>query len=201
MKTRSALLTALLMLACTTVACSGSVASGNIGSSSVNGTVAGQPAAEPTDEIGLTGTQTMNGISASYAGAVVTTNVKGACGLIQQNGNPASATALSVVVVTTGTSVAAGTYNISATGTTNPNGTVMQASARYYSSDANCAPVINEAASMGTITINGAGPSVVSGSFDVTFPGGDHLTGSFSSPVCSVNLTTLGQTSPGACTH
>lgn len=61
----------------------------------------------------------------------------------------------------------------------------------YQAQDANCTETVNEGASSGTVTYTTANSSVIAGSFDVTFPSGDHLTGTFSAPLCDANLNTI----------
>ena len=183
-------------------ACSGSVTSSGP-SASVQGTAAGQTVTV-NDDIGLVGTMSAGGAHQSYAG-VLLTNKAGTCGIIQSNTNPASVSALSLLVAisSAGTppAVGPGTYAIN-DGTAQPpdaNGNVTVAGAAFVVNDASCVKVTDEKASAGTITISSVTSGMVTGHFDVTFPAGDHLTGDFSSPVCSVDLAAVAQAPITAC--
>lgn len=163
--------------------CSSS-SNGGGGSSSVSGK-AGSSSVATTDTISLVGTQTNNGVQVAFAGAFIT-NVSGSCAVIQRNGNPRNTTALSLVVATQGASVPAGSYTVGAQGQSSA------AEASYEATDSNCNKTTNEKATGGTITLTTVSSTTVTGTFDVTFASGDHLTGNFTAPVCSATLNTSG---------
>lgn len=54
----------------------------------------------------------------------------------------------------------------------------------YQRDDASCVRATGEQASSGTVTVNEVSDGGVSGTFDVSFSSGDHLTGSFQAPRC-----------------
>lgn len=51
--------------------------------------------------------------------------------------------------------------------------------------DTACGDILKRGASGGTITLTKIAGSDIEGSFDLTFDGGDHLTGSFQAPLCA----------------
>ena len=53
--------------------------------------------------------------------------------------------------------------------------------------DQSCNPTLHSTATQGSVTLTTASSVTVAGSFDVTFPTGDHVTGTFSGPVCTFN--------------
>jgi hypothetical protein len=166
-------------------ACGGSSSGG---SSSVSGTAGGK-SVPTTDTVGVVGTQTQTvgtqSITIAYA-AVSITNVANTCSAIEGHHNPANTSSLSFVVASSaGTSIAAGTYAIGATTTT-------QVSANYGTTNAACAANIAERATSGTIKLTTVSSTTVQGTFDVTMDNGDHLSGSFTGPVCNVPLTNTG---------
>jgi hypothetical protein len=165
-------------------ACSSSSSGGGgSGSASVTGTIQG--ATVPSnDAVGLSSVASNNGVTEAAVGVIVT-SVNNACGVLQDHGNPANATALVVEVAAMGSSVATGTYNIVSSG--------FGATASYAAQDQNCNTTLNETASSGTVTISSNSGSSVSGTFDLTFDG-DHLTGSFTAPICSYSTSTDGGT-------
>jgi hypothetical protein len=69
--------------------------------------------------------------------------------------------------------------------------------ASYLSSDANCKLTVNERATAGSVTMDTADTTTVTGTFDLTFANGDHLTGQFDAPVCNVDITKLGSNGGG----
>jgi hypothetical protein len=172
------------------LACGGStttLGSGSQGTSSVSGTAGGTPVPN-TDQIGVSGTQVVNGATVAYVGVVIT-NVPGVCDVLQRHGNPPSATVLAVAVSEAGSTVSPGTYTI---------GTqlVTAATADYAAQNASCQETLSEAATGGTVTLTAASSALVEGSFDVTFASGDHLSGSFSAPICNVDIFANNTPSP-----
>jgi hypothetical protein len=140
-----------------------------------------------TDAVGLSSVSTQNGVTEAAVGAIIT-NIANACSVLQDHGNPPGATALVVAVTASGGSVATGTYDIVSQG--------FGATASYATQDAMCNTSLNETASSGTVTLSSVSGSSVSGTFDLTFFS-DHLTGSFSAPICSYSTAT--DAGAGAC--
>jgi hypothetical protein len=159
---------------------------GGGGTSTVTGTAGGQTVAN-TDTVGLAGTSVQNGATFAYAG-VAMTNVPGTCAVVQRHGNPRSAISLALIIIEPGTAVSPGTYAIGGSSA----GTVE---ASFSSEDANCQSVVSKNANAGTIVLDTVTSTLVTGSFDLTFSGTDHVTGNFSAPVCNVALFTNTQTS------
>jgi hypothetical protein len=169
-------------------ACGGSTSTlgGGGGSAAVNGK-AGGTAFDVVEAVGLVGTQTDNGTTASYAGVAIT-NIAGTCALLQRHGNPKSAQALTMEVIVTSSSVVSGTYAVG--GQTAPF-----ASAAFAAQDATCTTTTDEQATSGSIVLTTVSAATVDGTFDLTFAGGDHLTGSFTAPVCNYDITSTSGTS------
>ncbi len=162
-------------------ACSSSSGGGGDGTASVTGTIQGA-AIPASDAVGLS--SVASGSSEAAVGAIIT-NIASACSVLQDHGNPPSATALVVAVSAMGGSVATGTYGIVSQG--------FGATASYATEDATCNTSFSESASSGSVTLTTVSGSTVAGTFDLTF-GGDHLTGSFSAPVCSYSASDAGAT-------
>jgi hypothetical protein len=66
-----------------------------------------------------------------------------------------------------------------------------QANALFGEADASCHPLGSEVAQGGSVTFDAVTSSVLSGTFNLTFSAGDHLTGSFSAPICDASLAAL----------
>jgi hypothetical protein len=164
---------------------SGGGGGGGGGGATVSGTLGGQAVAT-TDQVGLVGTETTNGTTVAFAAAVIT-NLPGACAIAQSNGNPRNSQTLVLEVGEEGTAVPPGTYSI--------GGTTTVALATFVAQDDTCTQTAQDTGTSGTITITTASSTEVAGSFDVTFNTGDHLTGTFSAPVCDASLTDDGGTS------
>ncbi len=131
--------------------------------------------------------------STAYLGEVLA-DASNVCSLLQQHTAKANATglALQVVSISDGTTppspIAPGTYAITnGDPARDTSGRLLVVTVSYNSLDAECQPTYADTAALasaGTVTIDSVGASV-SGSFDVTFPSGDHLRGTFDSPVCA----------------
>ncbi len=160
-------------------ACSSSSGGGGPGTASVTGTIQGM-AIPATGAVGLSSVVMNGSMTESAAGAIIT-NVASACSVLQNHGNPSDASTLVVAVAVDSGSVAPGKYDIVSQG--------FGATASYALSQS-CVTQLNETATSGTVTISSVGSSV-SGSFDLMF-GSDHVTGTFSAPVCSYTPVTDG---------
>jgi hypothetical protein len=155
---------------------------------SVNGTFAGS-AVTVADTTAFSGTLTDPSGKATYLGEVLA-NAANVCSLLQ---NHAAVSGLSLLIVNMGgdaapAAVAPGSYGITnGAPAKDTNGNVLVVLATYNAVDSSCHPTYAATASdasAGTITIDSVSPTV-SGGFDLTFPNGDHLTGSFASEVCA----------------
>lgn len=165
----------LFVVGVAAAACGGSTTGG--GTATVSGSVGGQ-SVPVVDSIGVSGTETVMGVSVSTA-AVFITNVANTCSVLQNHHDPGSTTSLSLEVIQLGTSVAPGTYTI--TNGATPTG---ETEATYFATNASCETVTNTNALTGSITLTAVSSTSVQGTFDVTLASGDHLTGSFDAPVC-----------------
>jgi hypothetical protein len=141
------------------------------------------------DAIATTGTLVSSGADGGVTG---TTYFAGAylasfsniCALLQQPSHPAYANAWGLYVgVEQPAPIGPGRYDL-------PPGT----SAHFAALDAKCVTAGTEQAKTGTITFETVSATELSGSFDVTLSGGDHLTGTFSAPVCDIALANPGTT-------
>jgi hypothetical protein len=178
--------TATLVVAA--VACGGqTTAPSGPGSATVDGTVEGQVV--PTNAaVGLYSLESEYGGTRVLTGALVT-NVTDACTVLQHHGNPAGASSLIAAVVATGNTLPTGTYTISATA--NPSASVF-----YGVENDACTETTSEQASSGTVTLSAISQTLIAGSFDATFANGDHVTGTFSAPVCDFSVAADGGTGP-----
>jgi hypothetical protein len=152
--------------------CRSGPASGE-GSAVVHGMAAGQNVVA-TDVVGLLGTQSADGGASSFAGVLIS-SAAGTCAMARQSGVRAAtsnANVLEIVATAQGASLAPGTYTVGDTGL-----------AEYFYIGQN--GDTSGTAGGGSITFDTVSPSTLSGSFDVTLAGGNHLTGTFSGPVCS----------------
>jgi hypothetical protein len=164
------------------------------------GTLFGQPFT-PADAAALLpgqGSCTLASVTASATGlAVRFGSFQGICSLMtSQNrtcGSRANATVLTLVVVSAKRGGAAapvqpGTYTLTASiPAPDSQGNFAIAEAFAAKTEAcTAAPSASYAAS-GTITINTVG-STVTGSADLTFSDGGHVSGSFSAPACSLQV-------------
>src|ERR1700722_2173051 len=165
----------------------------------ISGTFAGQtPAA--ADSAAFSG--------ASANGAFFSeliTSTAGACTTAQHYANKANSSRLELVIQSYGPSspltIPPGTYAITnGDPADDTNGTSLEVSADYNALDATCSPTIAGTTSVavsGTITIASVSDAEIVGSFALTFPSGDHLSGDFRSPVCSA-AASLAPTPPQA---
>jgi hypothetical protein len=173
----------ILGAAAAVVACGSSSQQAGVappGSTTVAGMVGQQQTMALQDATALVGPIDVNGRTAQEAD-VVMTNVVGACGFLQQKGNPASLASLLIVVAGL-SSIAPGVYSVSSTGSSQ---------VQYFAQDANCVTTVSEAAVSGTISYNTITSSMIEGSVDVTFASGDHFSGNFMAPICSVSLDSI----------
>jgi hypothetical protein len=73
---------------------------------------------------------------------------------------------------------------------TNPQTIAKPALVAYFAVDANCQLTSTAGGTSGTVTLSSVANSGYSGTFDVTFDSGDHVTGSFKASNCA-GLTTF----------
>jgi len=154
------------------------------GSATVNGTLGGQTL-HAVDAVALKGAY-----DSSYPGIVTIfiANVPDLCSLLKQTAavgasNTAKANLFDIgftLGATEATStVVAGTY----TPSSQPN---ELDTAGWDSYDATCKVTHDPGYSAATVTLTSVG-AVYAGTFDMAFNGGDHVTGSFSAPLCDVS--------------
>jgi hypothetical protein len=75
---------------------------------------------------------------------------------------------------------------------TDPNGAIVNA--QFEATDATCADKASSSVgASGTIQLDSVSPTMVTGTFDLTFGNGDHLTGQFAAPVCDFDLAAFRQ--------
>jgi hypothetical protein len=166
---------ALGCVAVAVAACSGSSNSngGGSGSASVSGTIGGQ-SVPTTNVVAVVGSETTNGATVQLD-SIVITSVSDACSFLQ---NPThrlpSAATLVLAAGAIAPSVPTGTFNIGTYGY-----------ATYDADSATCVLTTSETATSGSVVLTSVSSGLIDGTFDVTMPNGDHLTGSFDAPVCS----------------
>jgi hypothetical protein len=146
----------------------------------VNGLVFGRQFAA-RDSIGVFGTEAHG----AAAGVIITDTVV-SCAFVEQNAGPGNTNGLLLLVNST-SAPSPGTYKI-----TYPLRDDVWAD--YVGS---CISTLEDATG-GTITLTTVDSNTVSGTFDVSFPKGDHLTGAFSAPVCAGALTALTNPAPSS---
>lgn len=156
------------------VACSGSSSStGSSGSASVTGTIGGQSVAT-TNVVAVVGSETANGTTVQLD-SIVLTSVSDACSFLQNPTHRLPST--STLILAAGAiapSVPTGTFNIG-----------MFGYAQYDADSSTCVLTTSETATSGSIVLTNVSSQTIDGTFDVTMPNGDHLSGSFDAQVCS----------------
>jgi hypothetical protein len=153
---------------------------------SVSGSEGGQSFAVK-DAVGLYDT------TREYSGVIIT-DFSGSCTLLASGMTaPPSTQLLAIELIANGIGMAPGpgTYTL---GTTQNVAIVVA----YAASDANCNETVTEQATGASVTLDTVNTTTVTGTFDVTFANGDHLTGQFDAPVCNVDITNLGSNG-GSC--
>jgi hypothetical protein len=165
----------------------------------ISGTFAGQaPAAADS--------AAFSGASASGAFlSVLIASTNGVCAAAQDYVSTANSSRLEMIIQSFGpaavSAILAGTYTITnGDPASDANGNALEVSADYNALNAACQPIIAGTTSVavsGWITVLSVSATEVTGSFDLTFPSGDELTGYFRSPVCDAAATPA-LTPPGA---
>jgi hypothetical protein len=149
-------------------------------STSVSGSAGGQSFVV-RDAVGLYNT------TREYSGVFVT-NFPASCTLLQSGSTaPPQTQLLAIELIANGLGRAPGpgTYTL---GTTQNVAFVIS----YVASDVNCNMTTNEQPTAASVILDSVDATAVTGTFDVTFANGDHLTGQFDGPVCNVDITNLG---------
>ena len=141
------------------------------GSATVTGTINGKPVAA-NDAVGTQLTVTSDGGVTVTSGTIDITSATSACPCAS---TPGYSTQLVLTVGVVGTVLPTMTYPLLASG--GPSG-----SATYLVNNPGTTLL---SATSGSITISQASSSTTVGSFDVVFPTGDHLTGTFFAPTCA----------------
>ncbi len=88
-----------------------------------------------------------------------------------------------LIIGTLGTTIPPGTYSFGSASSANPQGAT--ASAHYYVAGPSPGAQLVPATS-GSIDVSEISSSEIAGSFDLSFPGGDHVTGTFTAPLCPI---------------
>jgi hypothetical protein len=180
-------LASALLLGGVAAACSSSSTPVTSGANAVNGTLGGHTLVA-VDAIALKGVY-----DASYPGIVTiyVGNVPNLCSLFQQMASSPHTQKANLLEFgfTLGQTVAT---SIVVDGTYGGSNTANELDAtgwEYY--DASCNATQSPGFSAATVTLTSAGPTFV-GTFDVTFSGGDHVTGNFTAPLCDLGSAEAG---------
>jgi hypothetical protein len=176
-----------LGIACTAalLACGGG-SSSNPAAAAVSGTLGGEPVAA-TDAIALQGPS--SGL-APYSAWIILTNLPGFCAVEQGHHNPPNAQELTLEVFEYVGALGPGTYGIGSSSS-------QLGEAAFSATDASCNPTAASAslgvglAASGTITLSSVSATEITGSFDLTFSPSNHITGTFSAPVCNATVMTF----------
>jgi hypothetical protein len=175
------------------VACgsSGSGSGSPSGSASVTGAVGGRSLVAH-DAVALVGTTTVQGQSLQQVEVVVTT-MSDTCGWLQHPTSVgyanSAALVLGVLAPAANTAVTATAYTVAPGG---PTGAIFTSS----NADCDASASMLALAQSGTINLTTVGGQSTTGNFDLTFPNGDHLSGSFTAPVCDAPLDAIGSGPP-----
>jgi hypothetical protein len=166
------------------------------GSATLTGTVRGSPI--PTSNTtALLGPVSVPGSSSDVnALLVIVSNQPAVCAILARDANPPSSTALEITIASLGV-IGPGTFAI---GTPNPSGDVVTLD--YLVDDSACATLTSRSAHAvsGTVTITAISGSLILGAFDAELDSNDHLSGSISAPVCSVDINgVLGASATPTC--
>jgi hypothetical protein len=184
-------LCACLALASTACGAGTSPGLGGVGeaavSSSIKGTIAGK-SIPVVDVVAESLTR-----SGSHMLLLAATNEAGTCGILQRGGRPRSATAFLLTLSRT-IPVTPGVYLVGPS-QTQTSDTVQVA---YDAEDASCQSTIDAIAIAGSVSLEEVTADHAKATFDVTFPGGDHVTGTIDAPVCTVDPNTVNSGSCGS---
>jgi hypothetical protein len=159
--------------------------SGGGGSGVVNGTFSGKAMAVQ-DAI-----YANRGGASSYT-QVLLSSAGGACSTVSGTSTPKNLQAVSILIYATldsqsgaSTAVTApGSYQVYDGDGPAPRGTNV-ATVQYISLDATCQTTLKQYAPTGSVTVSAISGGLVTGTFDVTFPGSSRVTGSFNAPSCA----------------
>jgi hypothetical protein len=187
---------ALTVLAC--AACGGkslgSGASGTVSSSDsmVTGTVGGASFAA-TDAVSIVSPASSSATSPELV-SIALTNFADACAAVGPGSPPANG---AVVVISVLQGAAGQAYPIDGRAASVSYGAQFSGQCHTFTSTNSTTTTrfaVFQAATSGSITFDAVSSASVKGSFDATFPSGDHLAGTFTAPNCP----TMGQ-NPNAC--
>lgn len=157
-------------------ACGGAIestgASQPVGSASVTGTIKGQPVPANDAIVTQLTTSTSGSVATSRTVAITSATHACPCAITQ-----ARSTVLVLTVGVQGTDMAPRTYSFPSAGTD-----TGVAEAHYLVDDPATSLL---AATSGSITLSQISSSTTVGTFDLTFPTGDRITGRFSAPTCA----------------
>lgn len=150
------------------------------GSTSVTGTVSGRPVRANNAITTVHTTKTLGHTMTKWS--IDITTYAHACGCVEG----ANVQQVILIIGTVGTTIPTGKYSFGLHGGTNPQGAVV--SAHYYLADPSLNPCCSTLvdATSGSVDISQITTSLVAGDFDISLSSGDHLTGTFSAPTCTV---------------
>lgn len=143
------------------------------GSATVSGTIGGQ-SVPTTNVVAVVGSET-TGVTTVQLDSILVTSVSDPCSFLQNPMNRIpNATSLVLAAGAIAPSVPTGTYDVGKYGY-----------AQYDADSATCTLTTSETATSGSVVLTSVSSDTIGGTFDVTMANGDHLTGSFSAPVCT----------------
>lgn len=169
-----ALRVACACLVAVCVACGGATtnngSSNPRGSATVSGTIDGKPV--PANDAIARQLTTTTGIMATSRTISITSAANACpCGIAA-----GYSTALALTVGVAGTTVPTGTYSFPSGGNAGGGG-----EAQYVVDNPGTTLLV---ATSGSITLSQVTPSLTVGTFEIAFPNGDHVAGTFSAPTC-----------------
>jgi hypothetical protein len=168
-----------ILLAC--VACGSTPSPSSSASGTVSGTISGALFVT-TDAVSV-----LVPASSSAIGALVSvalTDFSGACADLGTGAPPASG---AVVVLTVFQGASGHTYAIGGQVASVAYGAEYSSQCHTFTSGNSTSTshfAVFQSAASGSVTLNTVSSTTVEGSFDATFPSGDHITGTFTAPNC-----------------
>jgi len=170
------------------------------GPATVNGTIIGQSMNARDSVSNVVDVAIVNVSFGGSAGLVLITAAPNACANLAASELKKNAKAIFIQVGTqTGRTISppSGNGNYTVYGTSSiAAATGNVAAALYVATDAKCAPVLDDEATSGTVRLTQVDANGYSGTFDITFADGSHVTGSFTANKCAA----LSLTMAGVCT-
>jgi hypothetical protein len=174
------------------------LAAGCGGGSAAPGTVKGQTFS-PSESISNSAPVAAG--SSSSAGIIVIANSSGLCADVNANKEPKNLQGLLITLedvnqttFATTAPTAPGVYDLSGSA-------ARYAFVAFQTNDASCQEISSQSAAgaTGTVTVSSVSNGAYTGSYDVIFDSGDHLTGSFNATQCAGISTLFGPSSNPTC--